>query len=438
MWRTSRGACARTGAGPYRCRREDVILNASLEVRGAVVYATFAVILVFLPVVMLPGLAGRFFAPLGLAYVLAILASLVVALAVTPALCMLLAPQDPEAEGAARASDDPPVTRWLRKGYERMLRGIVARPRTTIAGALAFTVVGFGGAAVLRRRLPAGTARGPLHPAHGGRARHLDRGVAAHRQRSSPTRCWSCRSCASWSQRIGRARRPRTPGARTTASSRSTSKRDLSGAESDQAQAAMRKVLADLSGRELRVEDIPRRAGGGDRCRATPRPSSSTSTATISMRSTGGARGRPQLSEVQGATEVQLQSPPGMPQLTIRQRKADLERWGLDSVDVLDMLRAAYQGDIVGQSYEGNRVFNVITMLDEESRNSVSKVADLPLRTPAGTFVALHQVADVYQAAGRYQVLHLGGQRVQAVDRQRHRPRCRLLREAGARGDGAR
>ena len=71
----------------------DVILDASLEVRGAVVYATFAVILVFLPVVMLPGLAGRFFAPLGLAYVLAILASLVVALAVTPALCMLLAPK---------------------------------------------------------------------------------------------------------------------------------------------------------------------------------------------------------------------------------------------------------------------------------------------------------------------------------------------------------
>src|SRR4029078_419996 len=99
----------------------DVILNASLEVRGAVVYATFAVILVFLPVVMLPGLAGRFFAPLGLAYVLAILASLVVALVVTPALCMLLFPKAPRlavAPASAEPADDPPFTRWLRGRYE--------------------------------------------------------------------------------------------------------------------------------------------------------------------------------------------------------------------------------------------------------------------------------------------------------------------------------
>ncbi len=122
-----------------------------------------------------------------------------------------------------------------------------------------------------------------------------------------------------------------------------------------------------------------------------------------------------QLGEVQGATEVQLQSPPGLPQLTIRPRKADLERWGMDAVDVLNVLRGAYQGDVVGQSYEGNRVFNVITILDKESRNSVAKVADLPLRTPSGNFVLLRQIADVYQTAGRYQVLHLGGQRVQTV-----------------------
>ena len=75
---------------------DRVIVDASLEVRGSVVYATFAVILVFLPVVMLPGLAGRFFAPLGLAYVLAILASLAVAMIVTPALCMLLFPKNAE------------------------------------------------------------------------------------------------------------------------------------------------------------------------------------------------------------------------------------------------------------------------------------------------------------------------------------------------------
>ena len=107
---------------------------------------------------------------------------------------------------------------------------------------------------------------------------------------------------------------------------------------------------------------------------------------------------------------------------------ADLERWGMDTVDVLNVLRTAYQGDIVGQSYEGNRVFNVITILDKESRNNVAKVANLPLRTPAGNFVLLNQIADVYPDA---RALPGGPPRRPAGaggDGERHRPGRRFLR----------
>jgi Cu/Ag efflux pump CusA len=123
-----------------------VVLDASLEVRGAVVYGTFAVILVFMPVLTLPGIAGRFFAPLGIAYISAILASLLVALTVTPALCMLLLTgrqgRGDAAGAATHDRDPPPVVRWSRGRYERMLRGIVARPRTALAAALVFTLAG--------------------------------------------------------------------------------------------------------------------------------------------------------------------------------------------------------------------------------------------------------------------------------------------------------
>jgi ABC-type multidrug transport system ATPase subunit len=121
------------------------------------------------------------------------------------------------------------------------------------------------------------------------------------------------------------------------------------------------------------------------------------------------------LGDVPGATDVQIQSPPSLPQLTIRLRKPDLERWGFDAVEVLDQVRAAYQGDVVGQTYQGNQVFNVITILDTDSRSHVTQVGSLPLRSPGGAYVLLKQIADVFESPGRYQVLHEGARRLQTV-----------------------
>ncbi len=106
-----------------------VVLDASLEVRSAVLYGSLIVMLVFLPVFMLQGLAGAFFRPLALAYVLAILASLVVALTLTPALSLLLL-RSREELGDARA------VAALKQRYRRLLPAFVDRPRTAL-GALA-------------------------------------------------------------------------------------------------------------------------------------------------------------------------------------------------------------------------------------------------------------------------------------------------------------
>jgi CzcA family heavy metal efflux pump len=100
-----------------------VVLNASMEVRSAVVVASLIVVLVFVPVFFLDGLAGTFFRPLALSYVLAIIASLLVALTVTPVLCLLLLPNAPERH------EDAPLVRVLKRGYRRLLPAIVSRPR---------------------------------------------------------------------------------------------------------------------------------------------------------------------------------------------------------------------------------------------------------------------------------------------------------------------
>ena len=108
-----------------------VVLDASLEVRSAVVYASLITILAFLPVFFLDGLAGSFFRPLAASYVLAILASLAVALVVTPALAMMLLPQ---AAGKQRVS---PATAGLLWTYRKVLPRLVGHPWLTGGAAAA-------------------------------------------------------------------------------------------------------------------------------------------------------------------------------------------------------------------------------------------------------------------------------------------------------------
>ena len=121
------------------------------------------------------------------------------------------------------------------------------------------------------------------------------------------------------------------------------------------------------------------------------------------------------LSHVRGSTEVQVQSAPGTPQLEIRLRPDDLALWGFEPIDVLDTVRTAYQGAEAGQVYEGNRVFSVVTILEPEQRNNIAAIGALPLRNGTGPYIPLGQVADIYQSAGRYVVLHNGARRVQTV-----------------------
>jgi Cu/Ag efflux pump CusA len=132
----------RNGANPRSTF--DVILDASLEVRSAVVYATFVVALVFFPVLSMTGVQGKIFAPLGVAYILAILASLVVALTLTPALCAAMLPR-------ATSEVEPRFVRRLKELHRRWLEGLLERPRIAAVsvGALclaaAATLPFFGG-----------------------------------------------------------------------------------------------------------------------------------------------------------------------------------------------------------------------------------------------------------------------------------------------------
>src|SRR5213593_140007 len=113
----------------------SIILEASLEVRRSIVYATLIIVAAAVPIFLLEGLTGAFFRPLAVSYWLAILASMVDALTFTPALCLILL------RGAHVERRDSPITRWLQGAYTALLSRIVHRPRRAYAAFLAPTLI---------------------------------------------------------------------------------------------------------------------------------------------------------------------------------------------------------------------------------------------------------------------------------------------------------
>lgn len=114
----------------------SVILHASLEVRSPIVYATLIIVAAAIPVFLLQGLTGAFFQPLAVSYTLAIVASMGVALTLTPALCLILLRSAPIERRTS------PVVRWLQRGYVAALERIARRPRGVYAAAALVTVLG--------------------------------------------------------------------------------------------------------------------------------------------------------------------------------------------------------------------------------------------------------------------------------------------------------
>lgn len=387
-----------------------VVLDAFLEVRTAVAYATFAVLLVFFPVLALSGIAGRLFGPLGIAYIFAVIASLAVALTVTPALSMLLL----VGRTGRHRLHEPPAVRWSRRYYQALLRCIGRFPKLVMTAAAAVTIAG---AAML--------------PFFGGtflpdlREGHLILHVSAIPGTSLDESLRIGKLMTDTLQRIPGVRRVAQHAGRAEAGIDTVGPHSsefevdlvpgLSGQAQSEAEARIREALADFAGVSFSSKTY-----------LTERVEETVSgfTAAVVINIYGpdldsldrAARDvARELDEVGGAADVQRHSPPGMPQVNVTLRPTDLQRWGLDAVEVLELVRTAYQGDIVGQGYEGNAVFNIIVILDAPARARLTQIGDLPVRTPSGAYILLKQIADVYETSGRYQIQHQNAQRVQTV-----------------------
>ena len=384
----------------------QVVFDASIEVRSAVVYATIAIIMVFVPLLTMPGLAGRLFAPLGIACILAILASLMVALTVTPALCyLLLSRHNPEHHRS-------PMVPWLQARYRRAVTWVGHSTRPVVVGVILCAVAG-----VLALRFLGSTFLPDLHEGHFiahmtampgtslGESLRIG-GQVTHELLKLPI----VRSVA---QRAGRAESDDTFG--THSSEFEIDLNPLTGRQAEEAQGEIRRVLEPFPGVAFAVNTFLT-----ERVEETLSGYSSPVIVNVFGNDLDRLDHQAQevarvLEQVHGAVDVEVHSPPGTPQLMIRLRPDDVARWGFEPVDVLEAIQTAYQGEVAGQVYEGNRAFDVSVVLHPDARKSVTDIGALPLRSPAGVYVRLRQLCDIRQTAGRYVVLHDGARRVQTV-----------------------
>ncbi len=383
-----------------------IILSASLEVRSAVVYATFAVCLVFVPILTMSGLAGRLFSPLAITYILAIMASLGVALTLTPAMCFYLLGNNQITEKEA------PLALWLKRHYEGLLARVEQQPRWVLVGVVLFVVAGFATLPFLGGEFLPSFQEGHF-------IAHLNAPPGTTLQESlrlgalATDKLLRLDWVRSVAQRAGRANSDDPYG--PNVSELEIDLKPLHGFTVDQAEEGVRNVLKELPLTSYEVNSF-----------LSERISETLSgyTQSVVINITGNdldvldAKAKEVqdiMTHVPGAAAVQLQAAGQAPQQTVRLRPSALAQWGIDPLQVLDAVSIAYQGQLVGEIFDGNRVIAVTVVLTPTWRNDPNALGSLAVRNPAGTYVPLRELADIQKTTGRAAVLHEGAQRVQTI-----------------------
>jgi CzcA family heavy metal efflux pump len=398
-----------------------IVYDASMEVRKSVVYATFIVALVFVPLLTLGGVGGKLFAPLGIAYIAAILASLVVALTVTPAMCYLML-------GKARLDEgDPPVIRSIKSGYVKLLHRIETHYKVILGVSLLLISLGIGILPLFKSQFIPG-----LHEGH--YIMHMTAVPGTSEQESLRLgkevyevlkEIDGVKSVAQW---VGRAQN----GADTFGTHYSEFEIEIGMLSGDEQRRILEEIREAISGEEVDMDgDGVAEAGFvgtnfaintflTERIEETISGYAASVVVNIYGQDLDALDRDAQaiagiLAGTDGGTDIVVQSPPGTPQLVVRLRPERMAAWGLQPLDVLDTVRTAYESVPVSQVYQGNRVIGISVVMAPEARNSVTEVGKLPIITNEGKILQLSDIADISQENGRSKILHAGAKRIQTV-----------------------
>jgi CzcA family heavy metal efflux pump len=382
----------------------QVIYNASCEVRNSIVYATIIVVLVFLPLFYMQGMEGKIFAPLGIAYITSIIASLFVSLTVTPALCSYLLGKIKTHE-----EKDSVLVRFLKKQDTKLLHWGLARPKTIITAAIiliiaAISIVPFFGTEFLppfnegsftiNLSTPAGTSLEESNKI-GTMAEQLMLQVPEIKYVS---------------RRTGRAELDEhvepVSNSEIEVELKENTKRSR-----DEVVADIRNKLDILKGVSVNVgQPISHRLDhllSGVRAQVAIKLYGNDLT---DLRTNAN-----QISEtiksISGVVDVQIEKQVMVPQLLIKINRDALQRYGLQAGKVAQDLEIFYNGKVTGQILDGNKTFDILLRTTDEERTNIEAIRNTLIDAPNGTLIPLQQIASIENTTTINTITHENTQR---------------------------
>ena len=367
----------------------SVVLSASNEIRQPMVFATALIVMVFVPLLFLQGIEGRFFRPLGVAYIVSTLASLLVALTVTPALCRLLLSKlkAPSAHG----EHDSPFTRWILRRYEPSLHRALKNRRGVIAGAAIATIASLWlGSTFGTSFLPGfheGTFTVSLMAPPGTSLRESDR-LAGSVERQ----LIGVPGVRSVVRRTGRAERDEH------AEPVSNSEIDITvlpDADKKSVRAAIDAVLASVPGITTSVgQPIEHRlshvlSGTPAALAVVVQGNDLSLLRQLSTRIEAELRAIPGTRDVAGNREILATSMP------VRYRAHELAAAGLTPADAATQVQQALLGESVATVSEGARRYDLTVRMHADERETPEQIGSMLLRGAGGATIRLRDVADL-------------------------------------------
>ena len=381
-----------------------IVREATLEIRSSIVFATVIIVMVFLPVFGLEGIEGRLLSPLAFAYIVALLASLAVAIVVTPALCFAFLPSS----ASIQRGHDGWLTRVLKARFARLLPPVLNHPVPVVGAAVVLLVV----AAVALTR--AGTAFLPeFHEGSLTVQANTLPGTSLAKSDEIGTRVerilLSQPEVVATARRTGRAEYDEhvqgVEAAEIDVGLRETGRRR------DELLAELRRQFATLPGTNVTIgQPISHRI---DHMLSGTRANIAVKVFGDDLRTLRrlGENVRKAMQAVPGVADLSLEQQMDVPFVRFVLNRPMIARYGLRPGDVAEAIETSFAGATVGRIFDRGTAFDLIVKFDPATGADFDRVADLPIDTPTGAVVPVRLLADVRREEGPNMVLRENVQR---------------------------